>query len=197
MVGYASYLIPAALVVLGWHYFWCRPLDAIYTKFVGTALLFTSLSGLLALAVGNLEIDGHAFRAGGSVGQLISTFSAGYLNRAGALIVLLTLLFMSVILATQLSFGRMFAFAFQALLAGWRQLLASLREWRENRRRDKQRQEVIAKHAKKSGVKPEELAGRASRAHAQAAARSRSCQAGSRTRPGGAPAAGAGARRAW
>ena len=67
VVGYASYLIPAALVVLGWHYFWCRPLDAIYTKFVGTALLFTSLSGLLALAVGNLDIDGHAFRAGGSV----------------------------------------------------------------------------------------------------------------------------------
>ena len=157
VVGYASYLIPAALVVLGWHYFWCRPLDAIYTKFVGMALLFTSLSGLLALAIGNLEIDGHAFRAGGSVGQLISTFSAGYLNRAGALIVLLTLLFMSVILATQLSFGRMFAFAFQGLLAGWRQLLASLREWRENRRRDKQRQEVIAKHAKKSGVKPEDL----------------------------------------
>jgi DNA segregation ATPase FtsK/SpoIIIE, S-DNA-T family len=157
VVGYASYLIPAALVVLGWHYFWCRALDAIYTKVVGTALLFASLSGLLALAVGNLDIDGHAFRAGGSVGQLISNFSAGYLNRAGALIVLLTLLFMSVILATQLSFGRMSAFAFRALLAGWRRLLAGVREWRENRRRDKQRQEVIAKHAKKSGVKPEEL----------------------------------------
>ena len=53
MIGYASYLIPAALVVLGWHYFWCRPLDAIYTKLVGTALLFASLSGLLALAIGN------------------------------------------------------------------------------------------------------------------------------------------------
>ena len=157
VVGYASYLIPAALVVLGWHYFWCRSLDAIYTKFVGTVLLFASLSGLLALAIGNREIDGHAFRAGGSVGQLISNLSAGYLNRAGALIVLLTLLFMSVILATQLSFGRMFAFAFQTLLAGWRHMLASLREWRENRRRDKQRQEVIAKHARKSGVKPEEL----------------------------------------
>ena len=157
VVGYASYLIPAALVVLGWHYFWCRALDAIYTKLVGTALLFASLSGLLALAPGNIEIDGHAFRAGGSVGELISKFSAGYLNRAGSLIVLLTLLFMSVILTTQLSFGRMFGFAFEALLAGSRQMIAGVREWRENRRRDRQRQEVIAKHAKKSGVKPEEL----------------------------------------
>jgi S-DNA-T family DNA segregation ATPase FtsK/SpoIIIE len=157
VVGYASYVIPAALVVLGWHYFWCRSLDAIYTKLVGTLLLFASVSGLLALAVGNLELDGHAFRAGGSVGELISGFTAGYLNQAGTLIVLLTLLFMSVILATQLSFGRMFAFALDAALAGWRQMIAGIREWRENRRRDKQRQEVIAKHARKSGVRPEEL----------------------------------------
>jgi S-DNA-T family DNA segregation ATPase FtsK/SpoIIIE len=157
VVGYASYVIPAALVVLGWHYFWCRSLDAIYTKVVGTLLLFASVSGLLALAIGNLELDGHAFRAGGSVGELISGFTAGYLNQAGTLIVLLTLLFMSVILATQLSFGRMFAFALDAALAGWRQMIAGVREWRENRRRDKQRQEVIAKHARKSGVRPEEL----------------------------------------
>jgi DNA segregation ATPase FtsK/SpoIIIE, S-DNA-T family len=158
VVGYAAYVIPAALVVLGWHYFWCRPLDAIYTKLVGAGLLFVSLSGLLALAIGNFEVEGHAFRAGGSIGELIARFSAGYLNRAGSLIVLLTLLFMSVILATQLSFGRMFSFAFEAALAGWRQLIAGVREWRENRRRDKQRQEVIAKHAKKTGVTPEELA---------------------------------------
>ena len=84
---------------------------------------------------------------------------------------LLTLLFMSVILATQLSFGRMFAFAFEALLAGWRQMIAGVREWRENRRRDKQRQEVIAKHAKKSGVKPEELEAERSGAQGQGATR--------------------------
>ena len=26
--GYASYLLPAAMVILGWHYFWCRSMDA-------------------------------------------------------------------------------------------------------------------------------------------------------------------------
>ena len=74
------------------------------------------------------------------MGELIASLSAGYLNRTGALIVLLTLLFMSVILATQFSFGRMFAFAFQALRRDGGTCVASLREWRENRRRDKQRQ---------------------------------------------------------
>ena len=32
LFGYASYLIPAVLVVVGWHYFWCRTLDAAGTK---------------------------------------------------------------------------------------------------------------------------------------------------------------------
>jgi S-DNA-T family DNA segregation ATPase FtsK/SpoIIIE len=32
LVGYAAYLIPAFLVVTGWHYFWCRHVDAAATK---------------------------------------------------------------------------------------------------------------------------------------------------------------------
>jgi DNA segregation ATPase FtsK/SpoIIIE, S-DNA-T family len=158
VLGYTAYLVPAALVVLGWHYFWCRQVDAIYTKFVGVVLLFASLSGLLALAIGTLDLAGHAFRAGGGVGELIAQLAAAYLNRTGSIIVLLTLLFMSVILATQFSFGRLFAFVLEASAAGWRRLFAALREWRENRRREKQRREVIAKHARRTGVKPEDLA---------------------------------------
>ena len=38
--GFASYLVPLLLVVLGWHYFWCREIDAAYTKLVGLLLLF-------------------------------------------------------------------------------------------------------------------------------------------------------------
>ncbi len=32
LLGYAAYLIPLVLAVIGWHYFWCRVLDAAYTK---------------------------------------------------------------------------------------------------------------------------------------------------------------------
>src|SRR5918992_2628231 len=39
LLGYGSYLIPAAMVIIGWHYFWCRSVDAQYTKLVGTGLL--------------------------------------------------------------------------------------------------------------------------------------------------------------
>ena len=58
LLGYASHLIPAAMVVLGWHYFWCRTLDAQYTKLVGAGLLFGCVSSLLSLAFGSVDVDG-------------------------------------------------------------------------------------------------------------------------------------------
>ena len=58
LLGYASYLIPLVLVVTGWHYFWCRVVDAAYTKLIGAALLFSCVSSFLSLAFGTLDISG-------------------------------------------------------------------------------------------------------------------------------------------
>jgi S-DNA-T family DNA segregation ATPase FtsK/SpoIIIE len=150
LLGYVSFLVPGALVVLGWHYFWCRPLDAFYTKLTGIAVFFAGASSLLSLALGSVDVEGRAFRAGGSIGEALAGFSAGYLNRTGSSIIMFALIVMAVIMTTQLSFGRMLDGLLDAAAAGWRQSVAGLREWREQRRRDRQRREVIAKHAKKA-----------------------------------------------
>ena len=55
MLGYASYLIPAVIAVAGWHYFWCRAVDAIYTKLIGAAMLFACGAAFLALYAPYLE----------------------------------------------------------------------------------------------------------------------------------------------
>ena len=39
LMGYTAFLIPAVLSVIGWHAFWCRPLEARYTKITGVTLL--------------------------------------------------------------------------------------------------------------------------------------------------------------
>ena len=44
LLGYAAYLTPLVLAVLGWHYFWCRLVDAAYTKIIGAVLLFACVS---------------------------------------------------------------------------------------------------------------------------------------------------------
>jgi DNA segregation ATPase FtsK/SpoIIIE, S-DNA-T family len=158
LLGYASYLVPAVLIVLGWHYFWCQALDAIYTKVVGVAMLFASLSAIFGLGLGSVETAaGRPFRAGGSIGEALAGLSAEYLNRTGSLVVLMTVLFMAVVLATQVSLGGLFALLFDGTSAGWRRLVDAMREWRETRRRNRQRREVIAKHARKTGVAPEAI----------------------------------------
>jgi S-DNA-T family DNA segregation ATPase FtsK/SpoIIIE len=152
LFGYASYFIPALLVVTGWNYFWCRTLEAAATKATGAALLLAGLSAFLGLVFGLVEVSGKAFRAGGYVGDWISGALSDYLNRSGSLIVILTVMFLSVIISTQFSFGRFFAALSAASASGIRQGFGALQEWREERRREKQRREVIAKHTKKSGT---------------------------------------------
>ena len=157
LFGYGSYLIPALVVVAGWHYFWCREIDAIYTKMVGATLTLACTSAFMSLALGSVDLGDRPFRAGGYLGDFVATWMAEYVSRMGSIIVILTLLFVAVILATQFSFGRLFAVIFRAigstLQRGWQ----AFRAWLDERRKAKQRREVIAKHVKKGTASPEVL----------------------------------------
>jgi S-DNA-T family DNA segregation ATPase FtsK/SpoIIIE len=154
MFGYASYLIPLVLAVIGWHYFWCRALNAAYTKLTGAVLLLCCVSSFLSLAFGSLDVAGKEFRAGGYAGEWLAGSLADYLNRTGSIILILTLLFLSVILSTQFSLGRMFGAVTAVARDQGARLLGMVREWQETRRRDRQRQDVLRKHFERTGKPP-------------------------------------------
>jgi S-DNA-T family DNA segregation ATPase FtsK/SpoIIIE len=149
LLGYAAYVIPLVMVVIGWHYFWCRTLDAAYTKLTGAALIFGCMSSFLSLAFGTVEVNGDEFRAGGFIGERLAAFLAEYLNRTGSIVLILTLLFVAIILSTQFSFGRLFSALSQIARDRIAVMVASIRERREEQRREKQRQEVLKKHLSK------------------------------------------------
>ena len=134
------------LVVLGWHLFWCRAVDAVYTKLVGVVLLLGCLASFLSLAFGTLESAGKAFRAGGYAGDWLAGQLAEYLNRTGSIIFILTISFLAIILSTQFSFGRVFAVVSRWLGRWSTRAVGVLRDWRDRRRRERQRQEVLRKH---------------------------------------------------
>ncbi len=151
VLGYSAYLIPPVLCVMAWHSFWCRTVDAAYTKLVGAVLFFLSSAALLALAFSVFDTSARPFKAGGVVGELVAAFLASYLNRTGAAILLLTLVALAVILSTQFSFGRATSVATDAVRehsTGW---LGRLRGWREERRREQERRQIVDKHVKKAG----------------------------------------------
>jgi S-DNA-T family DNA segregation ATPase FtsK/SpoIIIE len=150
LLGYASFLLPAAMVVVGWHKFWCRAFDAQYTKIVGAGLLFGCVSSLLSLSFGSVDVAGKPFRAGGYLGEWLASWMAEYLNRTGSIIVILTLLFLAVVLSTQFSLGRMFSSATQVSRSGSSRMFGAFRTWLDERRRARQRKALLAKQAKKA-----------------------------------------------
>jgi S-DNA-T family DNA segregation ATPase FtsK/SpoIIIE len=151
LLGYAAFLIPVILVVAGWHYFWCKKMDAALTKAIGAALLVASVSSFLALAFGDSP-DAKQLRAGGYLGEWLGGGFAAYLNRMGAIIFILTLLFLAIILSTQFSFGRLFAAVGEMMRDRWAAMMGALHAWREARRRERQRQEVLKKHLDKAPI---------------------------------------------
>ena len=155
LFGYAAYFGPAAMVIIGWNYFWCRSLDAAATKLIGAGMLFACLSTFLGLLLGTLDASGKPFRAGGYTGEFLATQMSEYLNRTGSVIVVLTLIVLSVILSTQFSFGRFFAVITESAHGGATRGLDTYHAWREERRREQQRREVIAKHTRKSSLAQE------------------------------------------
>jgi S-DNA-T family DNA segregation ATPase FtsK/SpoIIIE len=64
IVGYGSFLLPAIVAIAGWHYFWCRRVEAVYTKVTGAVpeVVGTEVRGV---DIDDLEpveqIDGHSY----------------------------------------------------------------------------------------------------------------------------------------
>jgi S-DNA-T family DNA segregation ATPase FtsK/SpoIIIE len=160
LVGYSSFLLPLAIGFVAWHRFWCKDVDAEYTKLVGGGLLVLSVASLFALAAGASGATGRRFGPGGMLGEWLSGFLSAYLNRTGAAILLLTGLALAIVLSTQFSFGR----AATVVAARMRErggLLTRFREWRDERERAKERQATIDKHIKRAGKdKAPEISGR-------------------------------------
>ena len=101
LVGFSAYLLPAALVALGWHYFWCRPVEGAYVRAAGLGLTVACTAAFLALAFSAFDTEAQAFRAGGYLGSWLAGLLAEHLNRTGSIILILTLLFLAVLLVTR------------------------------------------------------------------------------------------------
>jgi S-DNA-T family DNA segregation ATPase FtsK/SpoIIIE len=149
LFGVAALLLPIALGIAGWKLFWCRPIEAAYTKLAGIGVMLLALTALMALTFGTVAIDGEPIRAGGATGELAAALLTASFNRTGAFIVVATTLFVSVILATQFSFATLSSAIASLCLAHWRKLRTAWARYRETRRKERMRREIIRKHARK------------------------------------------------
>ena len=152
LVGLTAFLIPVQLMVLGWHAFWCRSVGAAYTKLLGLGAAVGCCAGFLSLSFGRIVESPRPIDAGGYLGALLTGLLAEYFNRIGAIIVILTVLFLAVMLSTQFSLGQLFSAVWNGLRAAGRALGAGVGGWWTRRRRERQRRDVVNKHLARTGA---------------------------------------------
>jgi S-DNA-T family DNA segregation ATPase FtsK/SpoIIIE len=155
LLGYAAWIAPIAVGVAGWNAFWCQKLEAAYTKLIGIVLMVTSLAALLSLVFRAVAAGPRAFPAGGVLGDWFAAELAEYLNMTGGTILLFVLLALSVILSTQFSFGRAISSSARVVRIRSATFAGRWKEWRDARRRDRERKQIVTKHLKKAAGRPD------------------------------------------
>ncbi len=152
LFGVAALLLPLVLGLTGWKLFWCRPIEAPWTKAFGLLLLLLSLTAFLSLTFGSVAFEGEPVRAGGATGELLAGLLINDFNRTGAYIVVATALFVSLILATQFSFATFLQAVAGGLSTRLQTLHTAWAHYRETRRKERMRREVIRKHTREAAA---------------------------------------------
>jgi DNA segregation ATPase FtsK/SpoIIIE, S-DNA-T family len=107
--GFGAFLLPAALLVVGWRWFRSRAIDSQTATLIGYGLLLLSLPCLFGLLTFLPDVRG-AIPAGGLVGKVTSGALLASLNR-GAYLVAPALLVVAIFMTTRFSFASAHAWA--------------------------------------------------------------------------------------
>jgi len=156
--GFAAFLLPVAIGILGWRWFRSRSIDSQIATLAGYVLLLLSLPSLLSLW--HFPQLRGAIPAGGMLGSLLSNGLLTGFNFWGATVVAVALFFTSLFMTTRFSFAGTHAWAkgprgplgaveklgiLQKAAARWR-------SWREEREQERMRRRV--EETRISGRKP-------------------------------------------
>ncbi len=147
-LGFAAFLLPMALAIVGWRWFRTQKVDSQRTKLAGYGLLLLSLPALMALW--RIPAIRDAVPAGGLTGTLVASGLRAGFNVYGAHIITLALFLTALFLTTRFSFSGAHAWASGphgpvgavGRLGLLQKAQAKWQEWREEREQERMRRRV-------------------------------------------------------
>jgi len=140
--GFAAFLLPMGLAMLGVRWFRSRPIPAPVVKAFGFLLLLLSVAALCALT-GVPGVRG-LLAPGGLAGTVLANLLRGALNPLGASLVAISAVFVALFLTTRFSFSSAAAWI-GSPVAGWQPfapLTAKWAAWRAAREEARQRRRL-------------------------------------------------------
>ncbi|HEY2461392.1 MAG TPA: DNA translocase FtsK [Candidatus Acidoferrum sp.] len=163
--GFAAFLLPTALIVLGWRWFRSQAMHSHVATIIGYVLLLLSLPSLLSLMP--IPAVRGAIPAGGLLGSVASNMLLAGLNIAGAFVVAFALFFTSLFMTTSFSFAGTHAWAKSSKgpigavekLGLLQKAQAKWQSWRDAREEQRMRRRL--EETRISGRKPVTQAGAA------------------------------------
>jgi DNA segregation ATPase FtsK/SpoIIIE, S-DNA-T family len=135
-IGLAGYLLPLLLFAAAWRRFSTRSIQSPLSRIAGLIVLVVAASALLSISHLRPLFD-SSVQPGGLLGAVVAEGLASGLNRIGATIVLVAIAAMGLLLATNISFVRLYSII--AEIIGTRfafvgRIPDRFRAWRQSRR---------------------------------------------------------------
>lgn len=150
LLGLAAWGVPALLILWGWRRFWQRPFPNPATKAAGFALMFLAAPTLLSLGLGRRTLFGEEMEGGGVVGRAVAEAARARLGTAGAVLLAVALVLLSVPLATQVSLAEVFLGLRVRFAALWSRVNIGWVRRRDRKMKERLRRTVVAKHLEKA-----------------------------------------------
>jgi S-DNA-T family DNA segregation ATPase FtsK/SpoIIIE len=147
-LGFCAYLVPFLMGWSGWKRFWNKTGESRTFRLSGTLLIVLSAASLLSLLLRERRIGGSPYNAGGWLGDLLSSYLRLNLGTAGTALVCLALIGVGILMATRLSLAGFLARVRKLSQEITSRYLVAYARYREAKRREALRTEVIQKHAR-------------------------------------------------
>ena len=146
-LGFMAFFIPFALGFVGIKAILPDGRSRLLVRTAGIVILLLILCPLLFLLLGSFPWGKAEIRAGGILGDLLSSALVGFLNATGSLILLLALLILFLLFSTRWSLARTARLSRKAFDSAFQDVTIKVTRYRKSKEREKRREKVTKKWA--------------------------------------------------
>ena len=146
LFGLGSFVLPIVLFYISIQLFLTREKKRFFLTMSSPVLFLFILCAILSVLVLDVNWKATQIQTGGLTGTFISEFLIKYFNHTGTFLILIGLLFLFLILSTQLSIRKIFHDLLRLFRFVFKEVRIRITRYQKQKKREKMREQVIKKY---------------------------------------------------